>query len=54
MEAVEPRTIRIIPMGYEVDAQILDMYAHHLLRKPLDTSKERFSTFVEKDLQLHR
>lgn len=47
MEAVKPRTICIMPMGYEVEEQILEMYAQHLLSKSIDTSKERFGTFFE-------
>lgn len=31
MEAVVPRTMWIIPMGYEIDAATLDVYAQHML-----------------------
>lgn len=44
----------IIPMGYEVDEEILELYAQHLLSKPIDPSEERFGTFTEKDLKLHK
>lgn len=50
MEVVEPMKIWIMPMGYEVDAKILEMYAQNLLSKPIDTSYERFGTFAKKDL----
>lgn len=36
MEAVEPRIVWIMPMGYEVDGNTLDAYAQHLLSKPVD------------------
>lgn len=49
MEAVEPRIVWIMPMGYEVDSQILE----DVCCKPIDTSKERFGNFTEKDLELH-
>lgn len=54
MEAVEPRTIWIIPIGYEVDANTLDTYAQHLLSQPIDDKEERFNTLKEKDLDLHK
>lgn len=50
MEVVETRTAQIMPMGYEVEEQILEMYSQHLLSKSVDTSEERFDTFFEKDL----
>lgn len=53
MEAIEPRTSWILPMGYEVEVHILDAYAQYLLRKLVDNSKERFSTYKEKSLSLH-
>lgn len=53
MEDVEPRTIWIMPMGYEVDERVQDMYAQHLLSKPKDTSVERFGTYKELSLKLH-
>lgn len=45
MEVVEPRTSWIMPIGYEVEAQILDAYAQVSLRKLVDTSKEIFRTY---------
>lgn len=53
MEAVEPRMVWIMLMGYEVDANTLDMYAQHLLRKTVDEKEERFGTYKEKSLRLH-
>lgn len=53
MEVVEPRIVWIMPMGYKVDEQIHELYTQHLLSKPVNPSKGRFGTFVEKDLQLH-
>lgn len=53
MEAVEPRTAWILPMGYEVDAQTLEVYAQHLLIKSVDSNEPRFDTFKEKDMELH-
>lgn len=43
-----------MPMGYEVDAQTLEAYSQHLLRKPVDPSEGKFVTFKEKDLELHK
>lgn len=53
MDVEEPRTIWIMPMGYEVEERILDLYAQHLLSKPLDLFEERFGTYVEKNMQVH-
>lgn len=36
IEAVQPRIIWIMPMGYEVDVATLDGYAQHLLTTPFD------------------
>ncbi|XP_059067434.1 uncharacterized protein LOC131858260 [Cryptomeria japonica] len=52
MEAVEPRTIWLMPMGYEVDGNTLDSYAQHLLKKLVDGKEERSNTYKE-DLDLH-
>lgn len=52
MEAVEPRTILIITMGYEVDGNTLDAYAQHLLSKLVDEKEERLCTYKEKYLDL--
>ncbi|XP_059073825.1 uncharacterized protein LOC131874459 [Cryptomeria japonica] len=54
MEVVEPRTVLIMPIGYEVDGNALDAYASHLLSKPIDEKEERFGTYKEKDLDLHK
>ncbi|XP_059078088.1 uncharacterized protein LOC131876662 [Cryptomeria japonica] len=54
METFEPRIVWILPMGYEVDEITLDTYAQHLLSKLVDENKERFGTFKEKDLSLHK
>lgn len=54
MEAVEPRIVWILPMGYEVDAATLDAYAQHMMSQSVDEKEERFGTFKEKDLELHK
>lgn len=54
MEAVEPRTVWIMLMGYEVDGNTLDAYAQHLLSKQVNEKEERFGTYKEKDLDLHK
>lgn len=41
MEVVELRTIWIMPMGYDVDANTLDAYAQHLLSQRVDEKEER-------------
>lgn len=53
MEVVESRIVWIMPMGYEVDANTLDMYAQHILSKLVDEKEERFGTYKEKSLSLH-
>lgn len=53
MEVVEPKTVWIMPMGYEVDEKILNMYAQHLLSNPKDTTVERFGTYEELSMKLH-
>lgn len=53
MEEIEPRTVCILPMGYEVDAQKLEVYAQHLMSKLVDSNEPRFVTFKEKDVELH-
>lgn len=53
MEAAEPKTIWIMPMGYEVEERILELYVQHLLSKPLDPFEERFGTYAEKNMQFH-
>ncbi|XP_057823849.2 uncharacterized protein LOC131036073 [Cryptomeria japonica] len=40
-------------MGYEVSGDILAAYDPHLLRNPVDTTKESFGTYKEKSLSLH-
>lgn len=54
MEVVEPGTSWIMPMGYEVDEQILELYTQHLLSKLVDPSEERFETYAKKSLKLQR
>lgn len=54
MKIVEPRTIWIMPIGYEVYGNSLDAYAQHLLSKWVDEKKERFGTYKEIDLPLHK
>lgn len=53
MEVVEHRTSWIMPMGYEVEEEIIELYAQHLLSKPVDTFGERFETYAEKSLKFH-
>lgn len=53
MEAVDPRTVWIMLMGYEVDENILRMYVENLLNSPLDPNKEIFGTYAKKSLQVH-
>lgn len=53
MEAVEPQTIWIMLMGYEVEEKILELYAHHMLSQLVDPNEERFGTYKEKILKLH-
>lgn len=54
MEEVEPKTVWILLMGYQVDEITLDTYAQYLLSKLVDEKEERFGTFKEKDLILHK
>lgn len=54
MEVVEPRTVWILPMGYEIDVVNLDAYAQHMLSQQVDPKEERFKTFKENDLTLHK
>lgn len=53
MQALVPRTTWVLPMGYEVDKDLLISYANHLLEQPTDTTAERFGTYKEKSLQDH-
>lgn len=44
MEVADPRSVWIMLMGYEVDGNIMKLYAEHLLNSPLDPkllSKEK-------------
>lgn len=43
-----------MPVRYEVDSQTLEAYTQHLLRKPVDPQEEKFGTFKEKDMVLHK
>lgn len=42
----------IMPMGYEVDKQILELYVEHMLSKLVDPNEERFWTYKEKILKI--
>jgi len=53
MEAVEPRTVWIMPMGYEVDEQIVELHVQHMLSQPKDPKAERFGTFEELSIKIH-
>lgn len=52
MEAIIPRTTWVLPMGYEVDKDLLIAYVDHLLEQPMDTTTKRFGTYKEKSLQV--
>lgn len=54
MEAIQPRIVWIMPMGYEVDEATLDAYAQHLLQAPVDEKQEKFGTTQEKGLKVHQ
>lgn len=54
MEAMEPRTSWIMPMEYEAEKKIIELYEQHLLNKLVDTSEERFRTYAEKSFKLHK
>lgn len=53
MEVVVPRTTWVMPMGYEVDKDLLVSYTNHLLAQPIDTTIERFGTYKEKLQKVH-
>lgn len=53
MEAANPRTIWIMPMGYKVEEKILKMHAELLLSSPLNQGEERFGNYAEKSMQVH-
>lgn len=53
MEVVE-QFIWIMLIGYEMDSNTLDAYYQHLLGKLMDEKEERFGTYKEKDLDLHK
>ncbi|XP_059064620.1 uncharacterized protein LOC131856733 [Cryptomeria japonica] len=53
MEAVMPWTTWVMPMGYEVDKDLLIAYVDHLLAQLVDTTIERFGTYKGKSLQVH-
>lgn len=53
IEAVEPRTVWIMPMGYEFDAIMLEAYAQPILSQLLDLKEERFGT-VDQEIENHQ
>lgn len=53
MEVVEPQFTWVMPMGYEVDKEVLVTYADHLLGQPVDSTTKCFGTYKEKSLQVH-
>lgn len=53
MEVVIPRTAWVMPMGYEVDKDLLIAYVEYRLGQPIDTNAERFGTYKENSLQVH-
>lgn len=54
METIHPRTVWIMPMGYEVDEATLDPYAQHLLKAPVDEKEEKIGIAQEKGLKVHQ
>ncbi|XP_059076744.1 uncharacterized protein LOC131876008 [Cryptomeria japonica] len=48
-KVVQPRTIWIMPMGYEVEEA-----TQHLLQAPVDEKEEKFGTAKEKGLKVHQ
>lgn len=53
MEAIQPCTVWIMPMGYEVDEVTLEAYAQHLINSLEDNKEERRGTCKEKSMELH-
>lgn len=53
IEVVEPKTSWVMPMGYEVEADILISYVDHLLAQAVDSNVTRFGTFKEKYIEVH-
>lgn len=50
MEATDSRTSWVMPMRYEVEVDILTIYADHLISKPIDLNVSRFGIFKEKSI----
>lgn len=53
IEAADPRTSSGMPMGYEVEVDILIAYVDHFLSTSIDPNATRFGTFKEKSLEVH-
>lgn len=53
MEAVEPKTVWILEMGYEVVEDVITGLADLILRKPRDTTVDRFGTYEEVSGDMH-
>lgn len=53
MEVVIPRTTWVMPMGYEVDKDLLVAYVDHLLAQSVDTTTETFGTYKEELMKVH-
>ncbi|XP_059073725.1 uncharacterized protein LOC131874392 [Cryptomeria japonica] len=53
MEVAVTRTSWVMSMGYEIEANILNIYVGHLLSKSVDPNVPRFGTFKEKSIQVH-
>ncbi|XP_059076730.1 uncharacterized protein LOC131875992 [Cryptomeria japonica] len=53
METVDPRTTWVVPMGYEVEEDLVVGHAKYLLAQLIDTTIERFGTYKEKYLLVH-
>lgn len=53
MEAMEPRTVWIPALGYEISEQEITSYVDILLRSLKDETKERYMTYEEKYMEVH-
>lgn len=51
MEEVQPRTIWVTEMGYEVDAPILDLYSKMIIDASVDEKEKNFGTAKQRNLK---
>lgn len=54
MEVVKPRTIQIMPMGYDFEEAMLDAYEQYLLQSPVDKNEDKFGIAKDKGLKVHQ